>query len=586
MAEEQEKKQPVHKGGQPKLPGDNPKPPKRVVRTYQEDLARMSKNLSPEELKKQSSKEKEQPKKKEGLVTPPKPPKKEDVTKPPEPQPAPKPEPAPLPPQESLDAETKKHYVEEIRDTESIEISKDDAFTKEDLEHVSAMLDKKPAPRPATPKAPMPKPVPMPAPKKEQPAVIMEDASAPQQNIFARIMAWLLGGTGNDTPQAPQTQAPQPVAPPKKLESIPVVPKAPERTEEPIAPKKEEAPKPPTPEPAPAPKPAPEPKPEPRPAPTPPSPPLPQQEAPKKNPLFAAPQPREEKPIAPITPPRPERRPEDIPAPSPLQTYTSDAREGISKQKATPLSVLAKQQDAKKAPPKKQQPKKPSPLPLIAGGIALMVVGIGIVIGTYAYLQPAPAPQPTSPRIVTPVFAEDRVRVSANGTPTISAIGNLLSDVPAPSGDTITHITFTDNTGALIPFSDVLLNSNGVPGVLARAVYPQSMFGVYGPTKEPVAVLAVSSFERSFRSLLSWEDEMAGTLAPLFGTLNTTQVGTTTPQFVPEFLDEEVGPTDTRILYDAAGNPHIIYGFIDANLLFITKSKEAFESLRERIVRE
>lgn len=569
MAEDQEKKQPVHRGGQPELPGDNPKPPKRVVRTYQEDLARMSKNMTPEQLAKHTPKERPQ-KKKEGLVTPPQPPqKKPEVRKE---SPAPQAPSAPMP-QPQMDTETKKHYVEEIRATDTIEITKGDTFTKADLDHAGEVLKDKPLPKAPTPPKQTPPPAPM--QKREPATVIMEDSSAPQQNIFASIMAWLLGGTGNDTPQksAPKPIK-DPVAPPKKLESIPVAPKAPER-------KVEEAPLPPKPEPMEKEVPK-APEAPPVPAPKPMAPP----EAPKKNPLFAAPKPKEEKPIAPIVPPRPERRPEDIPAPSPIQTYTSDARKGIKEQKATPLSVLAKQQDAKKAPPKRAVQTKKSSFPLIAGGALLLVLGIGVILGTYLYLQPAPAPQPTSPRIVTPVFAEDRVRVSASSTPTIEAIRSVLPEVPAPQGSFLTHITFADESGALIPFSDILLNSRGVPGVLARSIYPQSMFGVFGEDKEPVAVLAVSSFERSFRSMLSWEEEMVDTLEPIFGTLLSESTGTTTPVFIPRFIDEEIGTTDARILYDINGIPHIIYGFVDANILFITQSKETFRALRERIVRE
>jgi len=112
------------------------------------------------------------------------------------------------------------------------------------------------------------------------------------------------------------------------------------------------------------------------------------------------------------------------------------------------------------------------------------------------------------------------------------------------------------------------------------------MLGVYGDAKEPVLVLAVTSFERSFKSLLSWEDEMPSAFAPLFGDLDTTVISTTTPAYIQNFIDEEIETTDARILYDAGGNTHIIYGFVTPNILFITKTKDTFVDLTDRIVRE
>ncbi len=319
---------------------------------------------------------------------------------------------------------------------------------------------------------------------------------------------------------------------------------------------------------------------------------LPQKEAPQKvsNPLFAPPKEiREEAVPAVSLPPQPVKRPEDFKAPSPISTYTSDARKGIKKRKETPLSVLAKQQDSKKAEPKRRSAKKKTSTPIIVTAVALLVLGIGVVAGAFYFLNQGTAPVATPTRVVTPVFAEDRTRVSASAVPDLQDLEDLLASVPAPFANTLTHVTFSAPTEAgseVIPFSDVLLRISEVPGTLARSVYPQSMLGVYGDAKEPVLVLAVTSFERSFKSLLSWEDEMPSAFAPLFGDLDTTVISTTTPAYIQNFIDEEIETTDARILYDAGGNTHIIYGFVTPNILFITKTKDTFVDLTDRIVRE
>lgn len=532
--------------GQPKLPENNT-PPKRVIRTYQSDLAKLHKELPPE-LKKEGqgkSPKKEHP---EPANIPPKnvlPPERSDVEL----------------EARKLSQEEETHYVEEIHPTDHIELRKEDTLTKEDFESIQ-----KAPPQPPVTRAPAPRPVapPKPLPRKEDPIVIKEESSAPQQNLFASIMTWLLGGTGNDAPQAPKQKATPPTPTPKKLESIPVIPKV-EKKE--IPPPVVETPKVPTP-------------------------PLPPQ--PSKKPsasLFSAPKPKAPeppKPVAPPMPPRPEIREEDIKPASPIKTYTSDARKGIKERKETPLSVLAKQQDTKKAPPKRETPKKKSSFPLIAGAVGLIILGIVLVGGTFAYLSGPEEPQPTTPRVVTPVFAESRTKVSATNTPTLRDLSPLISQVETPLQNTLIHITFAkpgEVGEEIIPFSEILLRSD-VPGTLARSVYPQSMLGVFGSNKEPVMILAVSSFERSFKGLLSWENTMSTTLSPLFGSLGTTSTSTTTPPYVETFVDEELETTDVRILYDATGSTHIVYGFITPEIVFITKTKDTFLELRDRIVRE
>jgi len=541
------------------------KTPKRVVRTYQSDLAKLSKTMDVS-LDKNPTAPKEKPvekknkkevvaKKPEGLVTPP---KKDAVEL----------------PKENLKTEEKKHYIEEIESTETIDIMNTESFTKKDLDQIiNTPPEDKPAP---AKKAPVQTPLPKTLPKKDS-VIITEEASAPKQDLLGSVMAWLMGGTGEAS--APKIKEKKVVPPTfaKKLESVAVVPNV---------------------------KPKPEvPKPEPAPAPAPKKPELPklepqrhpevvleQKEAPVRssNPLFAPPKeaaPAMPKVSLPVQPPAPRT---EFKKPSPISTYTSDARKGIKKQNDTSLSILAKQQDSKKAAPRKATAKKSS-TPIIATAVVLLVLGVSAIGGAFYFANQGTAPVTTPSRVVTPVFAEDRTRVSASATPDLNDLADLLSSVAPPVGNTLTHVTFSipGETGSeIIPFSNILLESNSVPGTLARSIYPQSMLGIYGEEKEPVLVLAVTSFERSFKSLLSWESEMPDALSPLFGDLSSTTFGTSTPPYIQEFIDEEIETTDARVLYDADGNTHLIYGFVTPNVLFITRTKEAFLDLADRIVRE
>jgi len=541
---------------QPQIPEPN-KTPERVVRTYQGDLAKLGKGMEVPLETKESPGKKEAPapapKKTEGLVVPP---QKEAVE---------------LPKQE-VKKETRTHYVEEIQSTESIDLNNTSPFTKKDIDSVGALP---PKPKVQTP----PKPAPKAPIKQPEPKVVMHETSEPKKSFMASAIAWLMGGGGDG--QVKVRIAPKPAAPvaaPKKLESVPVVPNVPVKKEVAVETPKPVAPK--TPEPKPLPKLEPEVRHEVV---------LPRKEEPAKpsSSLFAPPKEVKKEAPTPVSlPPQPPRT--EFKEAQPLSTYTSDARRGIQEKKHTRLSVLASQQDSKKAPPKKAAPKKSS-TPVLVTAVILVVLGIGIVGGAFVFLRTETAPVSTPQRAVTPVFAESRTNVTASAVPTIEDLEDLLLSVNAPAANTLSHVTFSsvsDGAAEIIPFSNILLESNQVPGTLARTVYPQSMFGVYGENKEPVLVLAVTSFERSFKSLLLWEDEMPEALAPLFGNLNTLQIGTTTPEFIQTFVDEEIETTDARILYDAVGDTHIIYGFVTPNILFVTQTKDTFIDLTDRIVQQ
>jgi len=510
------------------------KNPKRVVRTYQSDLAKLGKSVAmPKNAPKQEVEKKKVP--------------APDVAKAKKiPTPTPKKKAVELP-EENLQAAEKKHYLEEITSTESIDLANTKSFTKEDIEQIiNTPPEDKVAP--AKPKPPI---------------VTIEESSTPKKSFVEKAMTWLMGGTGKDSVSVSKSVSKEKISviPPKKLEGIPVIPKAPTKKEA-VAPVQKV---------------------------TPPKIVLPQKDAPQvsKNALFAPPkQVTVSVPEVSLPPQMPVEQ-KDFKKPSPLSTYTSDARRGIKKQKDTRLSVLAKQQDSKKSAPKKRSLKKKQPIVAIA--IILLVLGVGALAGTFYFLSQDTAPVATPTRVVTPVFAENRTRISASSIPTLSNLADLLSSVPTPFANALTHVTFsipTEIGSEVIPFSDILLESPSVPGTLARSVYPQSMLGVLGEEKEPVLVLAVTSFERSFKSLLSWEADMPNALRPLFGELDVVPVSTTTPPYIQQFVDEEIETSDARILYDANGDTYLIYGFVTPNILFITRTKEAFLDLADRIVRE
>lgn len=569
------------------------KAPKRVIRTYQQDLANASgsvqatqpikKSAEPAVAKEKNPKQSSEDDLPENLpgagdqIKNMKLPPTQEMVEPKleqTPPPKPKPEPKPLLPEERGTM----HSIEELHVASAQVAPK----RQPGLENEYAQ----PAP-------PRPRPEPKPEPSPE-PVFIEEESE--QQGGF---MEWLREFFGIQSPASDTVSEPRileehetgkhieeksaPVPPPEpspepKPEPTPLPkpePTPPPKEREPL-PASLQQPIPPAPKPPTLPQRPPEPTPPPKPAKAPiPRAPRPVSEIPKEKP----------KPPIPTPPPKPEKpAPPKRDAESPLHTYTTDAnRKGRVKSR---LELIAAEQDAGRAP--RTQPKKQVPIVLIS--TVLFILGAGLLLGAFLMLR---SPEPVvdaPPRVVTPAYSDQRVRVVTNEVPTIPQLPPLLREVPQPGEDAFVHVTV--DAGTLVSLSTIFTATNGVPGTLSRTILPQSMFGLYGEDAEPVFLLVVTSYERALKGMLAWERAFLETVEPLYGDIATVPVavGTTTPEtvdpIVPGFSDRVLGDFDVRMVEDANGLSYILYGFVRPDVLLITQTPEAFAELSRRILAE
>lgn len=563
------------------------KAPKRVIRTYQQDLANASGNVQSSQTAQQNPKDKEVSKEKapnpktssaeelpenlpgagDQIKNMKLPPTKESVEQ--KTKPAPKSGPKPLSPEERGTM----HSIEELHVASARSVPK----RKPGLEDTYI--------------PPTPKPEPKPTPEPMQEPVIIEEESE-QQGGFMEWLREFFGITSpqKDTEYEPRIleehetgkhveEKPMPAPKPESIsQSEAKKPEPlPEALQQPIPP----APKPPS---LPTQAPVPEPVPAPKPKPTPP--------APKP---AAAPIPRAPRPVSEIPKEKPAPKPAPLPKPekpappkrdaeSPLHTYTTDAnRKGRTQSR---LELIAAEQDAGRAPRVEQ--KRQVPIVLIS--IVLFILGAGLLLGAFLMLR---SPEPVvdaPPRVVTPAYSDERVRVVTTDVPTISQLAPLLREVPNPGEDAFVHITI--DAGSLISLNTIFTATNGVPGTLSRTILPQSMFGLYGEDGEPAFLLVVTSYERALKGMLAWERTLLDTVEPLYGDIATVPVtvGTTTPEstdpIVPSFTDRILGDFDVRMVEDANGLSYVLYGFVRPDVLLITQTPEAFAELARRILAE
>lgn len=297
-----------------------------------------------------------------------------------------------------------------------------------------------------------------------------------------------------------------------------------------------------------------------------------------------------------------------VEAPSPIHTYTSDFRDKSKKTGASKISILASQQDAGGTrEPVALKPVRKSNFAVIGGGL-LIVLGIVSVTLAYQFVTKQPI-IPTQIFIPSLIFADARAEIEGSGRTLQQALVNIDSSSLAENSVLVAYVTYSTTTedGTVIEEpanGGALIAALGLPApeIVLRNILPESTVGIVrtGGESHPFFILRVSSFERTFAGMLSWEKTLARDLALLYPpspapvvapVATTTPTGTTTPpvanqiisRFIPRFSDQVVGNRDVRVYTDEAGATVLLYGYRDKETLIIARDESAFGVLLERL---
>ncbi len=321
--------------------------------------------------------------------------------------------------------------------------------------------------------------------------------------------------------------------------------------------------------------------------------------------------------VAPPPAPRPPTPPPAVPADAPerFHSYSTDFKDTVSATGASSFSVLAAEQDAKRSsqPPVPQKRVGRGLLPVIAG-VVLIVVADGVAYAGYLYLgarTPVPAITLSVPSLI---FADEYKQVEGQGDELQRALA-IVADGPLVTGNAlVTYIAqpATGQPGVLAGTpapGGYLVKSLALPApdLLLRNITEDSTVGVIHEGGETRAFFAlrVSSYERTFAGMLTWEPLMMrdlGLLYPLYpedvieepvvdlSASTTPKVASTTPRIVPapavsrgRFEDTVVANRDVRILRDTRGRSLLLYGYADKETLVIARNEASFAALITRL---
>lgn len=307
--------------------------------------------------------------------------------------------------------------------------------------------------------------------------------------------------------------------------------------------------------------------------------------------------PQEKKPIVqPIPPPPPIITHPVVPSealPSPIETYASDFSDRISEEHASPLTVLAAEQDSRTGNissfPKKEVSRGSVWYAIIS--IGLLLIGSATVYIAYSRYSKARAPVFLASPVSAPIFVDERQQISGTGAVLEQAIEQSVAS-PLASGTVRMFYSTDATTTSNNIFLDLQLPA---PGILLRNIVATGgMAGVVhaGSTQSPFFILSVTSYTDTFAGMLSWESSMPSDLSGLFPAYSRSTATSSTPSATTtsqisnisnQFVDKVVANHNVREYLDTSGRMVLLYGYWNQSTLIITRNVEAFTEIVSRL---
>lgn len=298
----------------------------------------------------------------------------------------------------------------------------------------------------------------------------------------------------------------------------------------------------------------------------------------------------------------PEKKPE-----SPLKqirTFQGDVAQALGTQKESLYSIREKEL-AKNGPPE-PAPKAESEhgtrnlLLLFIGTITLLALsGFGAWYTYLLFQEKISAPVVSAPpnRFFSPNTEVDIEALNLNKETFLTSFSNLRSAVPT---NEIRHFILKETLAEEVTYttSENFLNLFGhrAPGNLVRALDPLFMLGSVG--ESVFVIFKLSSFENAFAGMLSWEQNLAEDLGPLFSKALLIREASSN-----SFEDTIFRNKDMRTLTltteaveadaeagieasEASEEIVLLYSFYDSRFLIVTDQRETLMTVIDRLSRE
>jgi hypothetical protein len=314
---------------------------------------------------------------------------------------------------------------------------------------------------------------------------------------------------------------------------------------------------------------------------------------------------KEDAPPPPSPVPKPPIEAPPVSKPSSLETYSNDFIDRMRSTKASPVTVLAAEQDAGVTVGHVES-ELPEEAPqrgrwFIVGGVVLLVTGISGMFYAYARYAATHHLVQVAPSVGAPIFVDSRQEVAGAGAELLKDIKQASLD-PIPS-NTVKLLLLT--TPAMTTENILSVLKTRAPGLLVRNIAPGGTVGVVSTSngQSLFFILTAESYGATFSGMLSWEPTIFNDLGTLFppvaeqghggGSATSTPVATTTAsvgQAVSRtvgqktgFKDEVMSNHDVRVYRDVSNKSAIVYGYWNQSTLIIARDSLAFAEVIARL---
>jgi hypothetical protein len=260
---------------------------------------------------------------------------------------------------------------------------------------------------------------------------------------------------------------------------------------------------------------------------------------------------------------------------SPIHTYTSDFSDHISEKQASAFTVLAAQQD-QGAAKILSSPQKNNVIPVVLG-ILLCVLTLGGIYYVYTVLKKDSLyTETTTPAVIT---GDMSASLSGQTGIELSRSFATMRNQSVPSGNVLlVSLDSVSTTTATNSFELLRRLDIGIPEILLRNTDSSAVVGVInvGSENVPFFVLTVTSYERTFSGMLTWENTMEKNLSTIFGYSVSEEKNSL-------FTDLVASNHDVRVVLDETGKQRLLYGYINKSTLIITRDENAFSKVIEHL---
>lgn len=311
-------------------------------------------------------------------------------------------------------------------------------------------------------------------------------------------------------------------------------------------------------------------------------------------------------------PPLAPKKPDTF-SPEPFHSFKTDFDDRLKDTDGSRLSVIAAGQDARAARPARSAPKKRIAIVPILLGILLIALGSFGAYAGYGFLVTHRAVPLATPLVPSLVFADEYQEIEGGeGANAAQELAGLAREA-LPTDTVLVAYVMQSVTGDKGVLSSIIAPGSVLakaalapaPSILLRNIADASTVGIIhaGTETGPFFALRVTSYERTFAGMLTWEPVLLRDLAALYpsypedaievpvldagATASTTS--STTPAALPpaqartRFEDGVVANHDVRVLRDTRGRSLVVYGYADKETLVIARDEAAFSALLTRL---